>query len=109
MRKTLKNTVHKRKPEQRSKFILLNCFLRFFLGIVKYNLCVIKCNEGDILVKSLTKTRKVGGSLVVTLPKELVESQKIKEGEVVEVTVKKLRKAGFGSLKGIGPFTAEDE
>jgi len=46
---------------------------------------------------------------VVTLPKELVESQKIKEGEVVEVTVKKLRKAGFGSLKGIGPFTAEDE
>jgi bifunctional DNA-binding transcriptional regulator/antitoxin component of YhaV-PrlF toxin-antitoxin module len=67
------------------------------------------CNEGDIMPKSLTKTRKVGGSIVVTLPKELVESQKIKEGEIVEVTVKKLRKAGFGSLKGIGPFTAEDE
>ena len=86
------------------------CFvLCGFLGTVKYHSCVIICNDGNIMPKSLTKTRKVGGSLVVTLPKKLVESQKIKEGEVVEVTVKKLRKAGFGSLKGIGPFTAEDE
>ena len=67
------------------------------------------CNDGDIVPKSLTKTRKVGGSLVVTLPKALVESQKIKEGEVVEVTVRKLRRTGFGALKGIAAFTAEDE
>ena len=59
--------------------------------------------------RALTKTRKVGGSLVVTLPKELVEGQKIKEGEVVEVTVRKFRKEGFGVLKGVKPFTAEDE
>jgi len=38
---------------------------------------------GGILM-SLAKTRKVGGSLVVTLPKELVESEKIKEGEKQE-------------------------
>jgi antitoxin component of MazEF toxin-antitoxin module len=61
------------------------------------------------LVKALTKTRKVGGSIVVTLPKELVEGQKIREGEVVEVTVRKFRKEGFGVLKGVKPFTAEDE
>jgi antitoxin component of MazEF toxin-antitoxin module len=61
------------------------------------------------LGKALTKTRKVGGSIVVTLPKELVEGQKIKEGEVVEVTVRKFRKEGFGVLKGVKPFTAEDE
>lgn len=59
--------------------------------------------------KALTKTRKVGGSIVVTLPKELVEGQKIKEGEVVEVTVRKFRKEGFGVLKGVKPFTVEDE
>jgi hypothetical protein len=46
---------------------------------------------------------------VVTLPKELVESEKIREGEVVEIRVKKMRKDGFGVLKGVGPFTAEDE
>ncbi len=46
---------------------------------------------------------------MVTLPKELVETQKIRENEVVEITVKKCRKDGFGILKGVGPFTAEDE
>jgi bifunctional DNA-binding transcriptional regulator/antitoxin component of YhaV-PrlF toxin-antitoxin module len=57
----------------------------------------------------LAKTRKVGGSLIVTLPKELVEAEKIKEGEVVKIKVKKLRKDGFGVLKGMAPFTVEDE
>ncbi|MEM3677837.1 MAG: AbrB/MazE/SpoVT family DNA-binding domain-containing protein [Candidatus Bathyarchaeia archaeon] len=57
----------------------------------------------------LVKTRKVGGSLVVTLPKELVESKKIREGEIVEITVKKVMKDGFGVLKDLPPFTAKDE
>jgi len=49
----------------------------------------------DIIVAilvSLAKTRRVGGSLVITQPKELVESKKIKEGEIVEITVEKVRK-----------------
>ena len=62
-----------------------------------------------VILVSLAKTRKVGGSLVVTLPKELVESKKIKEGEIVEITVKKVRKDGFGVFQGLTPFTAEDE
>lgn len=57
----------------------------------------------------LTKTRKVGGSIVVTLPKELVQTQKIRENEFVEITVKKCRKDGFGIFKGMSPFTVEDE
>jgi hypothetical protein len=61
------------------------------------------------LTECLAKTRKVGGSLVVTLPKELVETKKIKEGEIIAISVKKLRKDGFGILKGVGPFTIEDE
>jgi antitoxin component of MazEF toxin-antitoxin module len=61
------------------------------------------------MARCLTRTRKIGGSLVVTLPKELVETQKIKENEFVEISVKKCRKNGFGALKGMKPFTAEDE
>jgi hypothetical protein len=57
----------------------------------------------------LTKTRKVGGSIVVTLPKEIVDLQQIKENEYVEITVKKCRKDGFGILKGMAPFSVEDE
>jgi len=57
----------------------------------------------------LTKTRKIGGSIVVTLPKELVKTQNIKENQYVEITVKKCRKDGFGILKGMAPFTVDDE
>lgn len=46
---------------------------------------------------------------MVTLPKELVESKKIREGEIVEIAVKKVRKDGFGIFKGLTPFAAEDE
>jgi bifunctional DNA-binding transcriptional regulator/antitoxin component of YhaV-PrlF toxin-antitoxin module len=58
---------------------------------------------------TLVKTRRVGGSLVVTLPKEVTESKGIKEGEIIEITVKKLHVDGFGTLRGIGPFTTDDE
>ena len=61
------------------------------------------------MAKVLVKTRKVGGSIVVTLPKELVQTQKIRAGEYVEITVKKYRVNGFGALKGMGPFTVDDE
>ena len=59
---------------------------------------------------SVAKTRKVGCSLVVTIPKKLIESKKkIKEGGLVEISVKKIRIDGFGAYKGLRPFTAENE
>ena len=61
------------------------------------------------MVGYLAITRKVGGSIVVALPKELVETLKIKENETVEITVKKCRKDGFGILKGMNAFSVEDE
>lgn len=58
---------------------------------------------------SLVKARRVGGSLVVTLPKELVEEKRIREGEILEIRVKRVRKDGFGVLRGMASFTVEDE
>jgi bifunctional DNA-binding transcriptional regulator/antitoxin component of YhaV-PrlF toxin-antitoxin module len=58
---------------------------------------------------SISKTRKVGGSLVITIPKKLVETKKLKEGELVEITIKKVKIDGFGAFKGMKPFTVEDE
>jgi bifunctional DNA-binding transcriptional regulator/antitoxin component of YhaV-PrlF toxin-antitoxin module len=43
------------------------------------------------------------------LPKEIVETQNIKENQYVEITVKKCRMDGFGILKGLDSFTVEDE
>ena len=52
---------------------------------------------------ALVKTRRVGGSLIVALPKDIVEAKNIREGETVEITIRKLRVDGFGALRGIGP------
>lgn len=60
-------------------------------------------------MKSLTRTRAVGGSLMVTLPKEIVKEKSIKEGELIEIEVEKIKKDFFGCLKGIGKFTKEDK
>lgn len=60
-------------------------------------------------MKALTLTRRVGGSLTVTIPVEIVREKALREGEVVEVDVERAKKSYFGAAKGIGPFTKEDE
>ncbi|ODS38881.1 MAG: hypothetical protein A7316_06845 [Candidatus Altiarchaeales archaeon WOR_SM1_86-2] len=55
------------------------------------------------------KVRKVGGSLVATIPKGIRESLNLHEDELVEMEIKKPTVDFFGALKGIGPFTKEDE
>ncbi len=57
----------------------------------------------------LTKTREVGGSLVVTIPAKIVKGEKLKKNELVEIEIKRHKKDFFGALKGIGSFTKEDE
>lgn len=62
----------------------------------------------DTEIKTLATVRRIGGSLVVTIPKEMVREEQIEENEVIEINVKKPRKDYFGALKGIGSFTRED-
>ena len=59
--------------------------------------------------KFLARTRKVGNSLVVALPEEIVKVERIKENEFVEISIKNCQKDGFGVFKGMAPFTKEDE
>ena len=61
------------------------------------------------MAESLTTTRRVGGSIIVTLPKEMVESESIVEGEIVKIKVEKVKKSGFGILKGMNSFKKEDK
>jgi len=60
-------------------------------------------------MEALTQTKKIGGSIMVTIPKEIIREESIQEGEMVVIEIKKPKKSFFGSLKGIGPFTKEDE
>ncbi|MGI0080360.1 MAG: AbrB/MazE/SpoVT family DNA-binding domain-containing protein [Nitrososphaerales archaeon] len=61
------------------------------------------------MARVLVKTRKVGGSIVARIPKEVTEQEGIREGELVEIDVKKARRDWFGATKGVGPFTKQDE
>ena len=60
-------------------------------------------------MESLAKTRKIGGSLVVTIPKTIVEEEDLIENQIVKIDVKKIKKSGFGMFRGLGKFTKEDK
>ncbi|MDO8459500.1 MAG: AbrB/MazE/SpoVT family DNA-binding domain-containing protein [Nanoarchaeota archaeon] len=60
-------------------------------------------------MEAVVKTRSIGGSLVVTLPSEIVKLEDLKEGEYVEIKVKKRKRDYFGALKGMGSFKEEDK
>lgn len=60
-------------------------------------------------LETISKVRTVGGSLMVRIPKDLAKMQSIQNGELVKIKVEKIKKSGFGILKGMRPFTKEDE
>lgn len=61
------------------------------------------------MAKAIVRSRRIGGSIVVRIPKEAAEQEGISEGELVEVEVRKARRDFFGALKGVGKFSREDE
>ncbi len=61
------------------------------------------------MARAIVRSRKIGGSIVVRIPKEATEQEGIRAGELVEVEVRKARKDFFGALKGVGKFSREDE
>ncbi len=59
--------------------------------------------------KEITEAKKIGGSLMVRIPAKAASEEGIREGDLVELQVKKVRKSWFGAYRGIGPMTREDE
>src|SRR5437016_9887202 len=76
-------------------------------GILKYR--VAHKITLSVILLALARVRKVGGSLVVTIPREVAEEEGVKAGELVNLEIRKTRKSFFGAARGIGPFTVEDE
>ena len=42
--------------------------------------------------KIIRKVRKSGSSLAINIPKEIIEVMRIKEGEIIEIEIKKLQR-----------------
>ena len=60
-------------------------------------------------MKFRARVRRIGGRLVVTIPPEVAEEERVKAGELVNVEVRKAKKSCLGSDRGVAPFTADDE
>lgn len=60
-------------------------------------------------MKAFVKAKKIGGSIMVRVPKEIVEAEIITEGTLVEIDVNKPKRNFFGALRGIGKMTKKDE
>jgi antitoxin component of MazEF toxin-antitoxin module len=60
-------------------------------------------------MKTLTKARVLGGSLVITIPRRIVEEENIKPDEFIEINIEKMKKSFFGVASKITPFTKKDE
>lgn len=61
------------------------------------------------MVEILQRAKRVGGSIMVRIPKDTVEFERIADGDLIRFEPKKVRKDVFGSLPDIGPFTREDK
>lgn len=61
------------------------------------------------MVETIVTATKLGGSLVVRIPKKLADKEGIVEGETVKLTVEKIRKDWFGAFKKLTPFKREDK
>jgi bifunctional DNA-binding transcriptional regulator/antitoxin component of YhaV-PrlF toxin-antitoxin module len=57
---------------------------------------------------SLAKAKKIGGSIMVTIPKDVVKELKIYPDDEVIIEVKKPKKSYFGAFKGLSTFRKED-
>jgi antitoxin component of MazEF toxin-antitoxin module len=53
-------------------------------------------------------TRKIGGSLVATIPKKIVNKLELRENEKIIISIEKEKKDFFGIFSGKVEFTEED-
>jgi hypothetical protein len=61
------------------------------------------------MTDTIQPTKKIGGSLMVRIPKEIVDAEHILPGEEVKLTVQKIRKDWFGAFPGLKPWNKEED
>ena len=62
-----------------------------------------------MMVITIQKTKKIGGSLMVTIPYDIVQREHISEGENIQIEVKKVKKNCFGILPHLPPWKKEEK
>jgi len=58
---------------------------------------------------TIQRAKRVGGSLMVRIPKEIVELENIREAEAVQVDIQKARRSFFGISRGLKPYNKKED
>lgn len=61
------------------------------------------------MTETIQYARRVGGSLMVTIPKEIADIENIHSGEMVKVEIKKVPLDLFGAYPNLTAFKKEDK
>ncbi len=61
------------------------------------------------MIETIQRAKKIGGSLMVRIPKEIVELEHIQPGEAVKLRIEKVRKDWFGAFPGLKPYSKEED
>lgn len=60
-------------------------------------------------METVQRAKRVGGSIMVRIPKEIVEVENIHEDELVKVKIEKVRKDWFGAFPDLKPYNKEED
>lgn len=61
------------------------------------------------MTTAMQYVRKVGGSLMVTIPREVAELEGISSGEIVEIEIHKVKKDWFGAFPQLHSLKKEEK
>lgn len=61
----------------------------------------------NYMTETIQRAKRIGGSLMIRIPKDIVDIEHIQQGEAIQVDIKKLRKDWFGACKELKPYIKE--
>ena len=61
------------------------------------------------MTTTIQYVKKVGGSLMVRIPKEIARLEQIAENQPIEIDIHKLKKDCFGALQGLASMQKKEK
>jgi len=56
------------------------------------------------MMEAVGRIRRVGGSLMVTIPPEVAAAEGLREGTAIRFRIAKKRRSAFGAMPGLTPW-----
>ncbi len=61
------------------------------------------------MADEIVKAKKIGGSIMILVQKDIIDIEKINEGDTLQVSIKKIKPSFFGAFPTLTPFDKEKD